>query len=184
NKRVCEIIRKGGNSFLPALLQAVPSSRGVFFDQSSFLLQVKAQFEVTFPELLERVEFVEANFPNELPFADIYIFREILNGMDDFHVLQVLNVIRNFKSQGKKQIRLIWSDFELDHPYPYIHPLISSIDLSYLVTSNGKVRTVEEREALLRKAGFETILTRRVNSMHAITEARFANINAGSILET
>ncbi len=137
----------GGNgAFLSSLLGSHDQVSGVLFDQESAIRAAESGRGGS----LSRCELVAGDFFNRVPSGgDTYILKRVLFDWTDEEAVKILE---NCRKAADGDARLL-----------IIEPLIGSrneqtpahlYDITFLVLLTGRVRTVDEYSALLRRAGF------------------------------
>jgi precorrin-6B methylase 2 len=143
----------GGNgSLLVALLDRLPSLRGIVFD----LPHVAAEAEAFVAEagLGDRCRVVAGDFANGVPEgADAYVLSHILHGMPNEEAVALL---RRIGASMAAAGRVLILDGVVGPPND---PDMKLMDMLMLVLSDGRERTEEEWRRLLEDGGFELTRT-------------------------
>jgi len=140
----------GRGTFLATVLAAYPAMRGILFDQPHVVASagpVLARAGVT-----ERCQVVGGSFLDAVPpGADVYTLCNTVADWDDELGSRVLQNVRTvLPAQGK----VLVIDRVFPSPDDPSHSLVAFLDLWFLVMEGGLIRTRDEYERLLTRAGF------------------------------
>ncbi|MBW6473518.1 MAG: hypothetical protein K0B14_10365 [Anaerolineaceae bacterium] len=139
---VCDI-GGGQGVLLQTLLEENPHLQGILFDQSSVLeTHILA-------DLSDRVKVEAGNFFEKVPAADLMILKSVLHNWEDEKALMILNNCREVMSPSS---RLLIIEMIIDSPTDQIGAFY---DLNMQVLFNGKERTEEEFDGLLKQANLQ-----------------------------
>jgi hypothetical protein len=154
----------GRGGLLLALLDSSPSiERGVLFDQSSVIEEVRAVHGIASDE---RVELVGGDFFSAVPAgADLYVMKWILHDWDDEECVRLLNVCRQAMHTNS---RLLVADVVIDPGRS--DELTYAMDLEMLVSLGGKERTAAEFAAIYDAAGLRLTRIIPTASMYSLVE--------------
>ena len=139
---VCDI-GGGQGILLQTLLEKNPHMQGKLFDQQSVVNTH------VLSELSDRASVEAGNFFEKVPAADLMILKSVLHNWDDEKALMILNNCREVMSPSSK---LLIIEMLIDSPTDLIG---SFYDLNMQVLFNGKERTKEEFDGLLKKANLQ-----------------------------
>lgn len=155
----------GDGTLLAELLVRNPKLRGIAFEQPAAL--AIARRTMADHAVADRCELVAGDFLAEVPAgADIYVIKSVIHNWNDESALRIL---RNCRAAAGERGRLLLIERALTTD----DPLETAIrDLSMLVLLGGQSRSVEEHEALLRRAGFSVERTLASPSGYCLLEAR------------
>lgn len=133
----------GRGHLLRAVLERVPSARGVLFDLPQVIHEVA---DLESPRLaLAPGDF----FKDPLPACDAYLVMEVIHDWADEEAGAILRAIR---AAAPDHARLLLIEQVVpDDPGPH---WAGTLDVLMLVVTGGLQRTVEEYEALLAASGF------------------------------
>ncbi|MGD9796492.1 MAG: methyltransferase [Acidimicrobiia bacterium] len=155
----------GTGALLAALLRAVPSARGILFDQPQVV--AGAGPELAAAGVADRVYVVAGSFFESVPAgADAYVLRRILHDWTDDRAVEILRCIR--RSIGA-DARLLVVDAVVGGPNE--DPQAKFLDLGMLVSAGGRERTDEEWAALLGAGGFARVATTPATGTSHVIEA-------------
>jgi hypothetical protein len=141
----------GAGTLLAEVVAARPGLRGVLVEAPGVLAE--AERVLSDRGVLERVELVEGDLFGELPAvgADLYVLKNILHDWDDPTSARILGGVRRAMAPGARLV-VIEQIQERNEP----HPFASLSDIQMLTQCvDGRERSREELQALLRGAGFE-----------------------------
>lgn len=139
---VCDI-GGGQGVLLQTILSENPHLQGILFDQSS-VLETHILADMT-----DRVKVEAGNFFERVPSADVMILKSVLHNWEDEKALMILNNCREVMSRSS---RLLIIEMIIDSPTDHIGAFY---DLNMQVLFNGKERTKEEFDSLLKKANLQ-----------------------------
>lgn len=133
----------GRGHLLQAILEAVPTARGVLFD----LPHVVAEAEGFASERLtpQPGDF----FKDPLPACDAYVVMEVIHAWDDGHALAILGAVRRAARPGATL--LVVEQMIPEHAGPH---WAKTLDLHMLALLGGRQRSRREYAALMEQAGF------------------------------
>jgi len=133
----------GRGHLLSAVLERVPTARGVLFDLPHV---VEDEAGVTAPRLTRQAgDF----FKDELPVCDAYLVMEVIYDWSDAKAVSILKAIRRAAPSHAKL--LLIEQMVPDDPGPAWSKML---DIHMLALIGGKQRTRREYEALFDAAGF------------------------------
>jgi hypothetical protein len=133
----------GRGHLLSAVLERVPTARGVLFDLPHVL---EDEAGATSPGLTRQAgDF----FKDELPVCDAYLVMEVIYDWSDAQALSILKAIRRAAPSHAKL--LVIDQIVPDDPGPAWSKML---DIHMLALIGGKQRTQREYEALFDAAGF------------------------------
>jgi hypothetical protein len=145
-----KIVDVGGShgTLLVALLQTVPTTKGVLFDRPNVIAE--AQHVIEDLGLIERVELVGGDFFQAVPAGgDLYLLKWILHDWDD---AQCRVILKNIHHAAASQSKLLLIE-RLLPAAPEPSP-VHLMDLTMLVLFGGRERSQEEFQTLLSSAGY------------------------------
>lgn len=138
----------GRGALLAALLERFPGMRGVLFDQPQVVAQAAPLLEGA--GVAGRCEVVAGSFFDAVPpGGDAYVLKSILHDWEDDEATGILRRCREAMAPGAA---LLVVEFELGEPNR--QPLAKFADLTMLVGTGGRERSLGEYGALLEAAGF------------------------------
>ncbi len=156
----------GGGVLMCQILDKNPQTRGIVFDQPRTIEETKER--IAERNLTHRCEAIGGNFFKELPpGADAYILKHVLRDWDDESVVKILSRIR----EAIPEDGLLLIVDAIVNPKNNTDRMLKLIDTQMMVDAGGGLRTREEFEELLGRAGF------------AIQRVQSTMIIDGSILE-
>jgi hypothetical protein len=133
----------GRGHLLSALLERVPTARGVLFDLPHV---VEDAAGATSPRLTRQAgDF----FKDSLPVCDAYLVMEVIHDWNDAESVSILKAIRRAAPSHAKL--LLIEEMVPDDPGPAWPKML---DIHMLALIGGKQRTRREYEALFDEAGF------------------------------
>jgi hypothetical protein len=147
---ICDVAG-GAGTLLGEVLVARPGLRGVLLEAPGVLAE--AEKHLGSRGVRERVELIEGDLFGELPEvgADLYLLKNILHDWDDPTAARILAGVRGAMPAGARLV-VIEQIQERNEP----HPFASLSDIQMLTQCvDGRERSREELQALLRGAGFE-----------------------------
>lgn len=168
--RFGRIMDVGGNRgvLLLSILRAFPQTRGVLFDREEVVRALDAQRGEL--DVGDRLELVGGDFLQVIPAGcDAYVLRNVLQDWDDEQATSLLSNCRKAMSEDSTLLvigRLIEPG---NDPYPG-----KLTDLTMMVLTGGRERTLAEHRALFERAGLSLGPVTRTSAMVAILEARRA----------
>ncbi len=138
----------GDGAFLTALLARHPKMRGTLFDQPHVV--AKSRTPALSAELAHRCHMVAGDFFAEVPaHADAYVLKWILHDWDDDAAIDIL---RSCGRAMRPASKLLAIEHVIGPPNSADEGKI--LDLTMMVTTGGRERTLEEFSALFISAGF------------------------------
>ena len=141
----------GRGHLLSALLERVPTARGVLFDLPHV---VGDEAGATSPRLTRQAgDF----FKDKLPVCDVYVVMEVIHDWNDAQSVSILKAIRQAAPSHAKL--LLIEEMVPDDPGPAWSKIL---DIHMLALIGGKQRTRREYEALFDAAGFS--FTREIDT--------------------
>lgn len=136
----------GRGGLLAAILAEYPQATGLLFDQAQVLADPG---ELAAAGLLERCELVSGDFFREVPpGADTYLLKRIIHDWDDDKAVALL---KNCRRAMGRESRLLIVDAVMrpgNAPDPN-----KATDVSLMVLTEGRERSADEFERLMRAAG-------------------------------
>jgi C-methyltransferase len=147
------------SGLLMAILDAVPSARGVLFDRPDAVSSLSRQSE--------RLRVCAGDvFVDPLPTADIYVLSEVICDWGDREATRILRAVRLAASPGVIVLIVenIVSDDEIDSR-------LLIVDLATMAITGGRRRTGKELTMLLRDAQFRVIAVLDTDGPMRIVEA-------------
>jgi len=146
----------GHGHLLRAVLERVPTAKGVLFDQPHVIQEVGDLASERF--MLKSGDF----FKDDLPVCDAYLLMEIIHDWGDDEALKILKAVHRAALPHSKLLlieRIIPND-----PGP---DWTKILDIHMLTLFGGKQRTRQEYETLFDKAGFS--LEREISTGSDVT---------------
>ncbi len=147
----------GMGNLIVSILQKTPTLQGISFDQPA--VAEAAKHHISSSDVADRCQVIQGNFFEAVPQGgDAYLISFVLMDWDDDHVLQILQNCHRAMAPGNRLLiveALIGAQNE-----PTFGKVLDLLEISE--TPSGRVRTAEEHNALLDKAGFK--MTRVVSS--------------------
>jgi hypothetical protein len=141
-KTVCDI-GGGQGVLLQTILLENPHLQGILFDQESV---IKTH---VLSDLADRVSAKAGNFFDKIPSADLMILKSVLHNWEDEKALMILDNCREVMSSSS---RLLIIEMLIETPTNLIGAFY---DLNMQVLLNGKERTEDEFDDLLKKANLQ-----------------------------
>ncbi len=136
----------GSGILLSTILKTHPQVKGVLFDLSHVAEQATARFKGM--ALSDRSQFVEGNFFEFVPEADVYILSHVLHDWTDEQCITILENCKKANPAAKVLvIGMVIPPGDTFHPGKLI-------DLQMLTLLGGQERTKEEYAALFTRAGY------------------------------
>lgn len=133
----------GRGHLLQAVLDRVPSAKGVLFDQSHVIKEVAGLAS-------ERLTLQAGDFfKDALPACDAYLVMEVIHDWNDANSVSILKAIRQAAPPHAKL--LLIETMIPDDPGPHWS---KNLDIHMLTFIGGRQRTQQGYAALLAKAGF------------------------------
>ncbi|KAF0498499.1 hydroxyneurosporene methyltransferase [Gigaspora margarita] len=151
----------GIGSYLFQLMTHYPAMKGVLYELPSVIEMSEKLWSINHKQLLNRVQFVRADFfINPPPPADIYFLRSILHNWPDEKAIEILKTVRsaisltnvNSETTSYFKPKLLIAERIIDDNTPSI---IYQVDIMMMFMANGKERTKPEIEKLLDKSGWK-----------------------------
>ena len=142
----------GDGSFMIALLQGHPKTKGVLFDLPH--VAEKAKKRIAHAGFVDRCEVVAGDALTSVPAGgDAYILSRMMGGFDDEHMTKIL---KNCHRGMTPKAKLLLIDRVLPARMKHsaaVQPLVMS-DLNMMVVYGGRERNPTEHQALVEAAGF------------------------------
>ena len=156
-----------GGAMLYALLQLHPDLQGIVFDRPQVVTSARA--EAVKLGLQERVTAVGGDLFESVPEADLYLLKHILHDWDDDSCICILkNCRRGLRPRGRiAVIELLLAEIG----EPGIAPLY---DVTMMVMSSGRERSLPEFHRLFEAAGLAATKVTRTTTPMVILEAAAA----------
>ena len=156
-----------GGAMLYALLQLHPDLQGIVFDRPQVVASARA--EAVKLGFHERVTAVGGDFFESVPEADLYLLKHILHDWDDESCICILkNCRRGLRPRGRiAVIELLLGEIG----EPGIAPLY---DVTMMVMSSGRERSLPEFQRLFEAAGLAATKVTRTTTPMVILEAAAA----------
>jgi hypothetical protein len=143
-KTICDI-GGGQGVLLQTILSENPHLQGILFDQES-VIETHVLSDLT-----DRARVEAGNFFEKVPSADLMILKSVLHNWEDEKVLMILNNCQKVMSSSS---RLLIIEMLIESPTNLIGAFY---DLNMQVLLNGKERTEEEFDVLLKKTNLQLI---------------------------
>ena len=156
-----------GGAMLYALLQLHPDLQGIVFDRPQVVASARA--EAVKLGFHERVTAVGGDFFESVPEADLYLLKHILHDWDDESCICILKTCRRgLRPRGRiAVIELLLGEIG----EPGIAPLF---DVTMMVMSSGRERSLVEFQRLFEAAGLAATKVTRTTTPMVILEAAAA----------
>ncbi len=168
---VCDV-GGGHGHLLCTLIRDTPSVEGSVLELPN-VVEDEAQHWHEPMGLTDRVRFVEGDFFEDVPGADVYLLKHILHDWDDSECVEILSTIRE---AAPDDARLFNCEFVV--PEPDQSHLAKLFDVHMMVATNGRERTEKEHVELFEAAGFEHVETHRSEEVPLATvEGRITDAN-------
>ena len=136
----------GGVALIQALLEANPHLHGILYDRPEAV--AKPPLTARLLDLKGRLLIEAGDYISSVPRADLYLLKYVLHNWDDAMCIRILsNCRRSLRAGG----RLLVIERQADDAEDAA--LGAVMDLSMLVLTGGRERTVPEYEALYAAAG-------------------------------
>jgi ubiquinone/menaquinone biosynthesis C-methylase UbiE len=156
----------GQGTLILEVLRAFPRTRGVLFDRSE-VIRAAAE-RLAHLEAADRLELAGGDFMDELPSGcDAIVLRNVLQDWGDEEAQKLLTNCKRAMSRGGTLLvigRLIEPG---NDPYPG-----KFTDLTMMVLTGGRERTLEEHWELFARAGFAPGAVTKTSALCAIIEGR------------
>jgi hypothetical protein len=153
-----------GGAMLHSLLQLHPHLHGIVFDRPQVVASARAE-AVRFG-LQERVTAVGGDFFESVPEADLYLLKHILHDWDDEACISILKNCRRALRPGGRIAVIELLIGEIGEPG--IAPLF---DVTMMVMSSGRERSLVEFQRLFEAAGLAAAKVTTTNTPMVILEA-------------
>ena len=152
---------------LHALLQLHPDLQGIVFDRLHVVVSARA--EAVRLGLEQQVTALGGDFFESVPEADLYLLKHILHDRDDDACICILQNCRRALRPGSRiaVIELLLGETG----EPSIAPLF---DLTMMVMSSGRERSLVEFQRLFEAAGLAATKVTKTTTPMAILEATAA----------
>ncbi len=132
----------GHGQLLQAILEQSPHTKGILFDQSHVIEEVRELAS-------ERLTLHPGSFfEDDLPTCDLYLLMEVLHDWDDEHCLLILQGVR--RAMSLRSRLLVIERIYPEAPGP---DWTKSLDIQMMTVFGGKQRTQGEHETLFHQAG-------------------------------
>lgn len=165
--RFARIIDVGGGqgALLARILQVNPLARGVLYDLAPVVAAARDALQQA--GVGERCETVAGSFLESIPAGgDCYILKDILlDWVDD----RAAHILRNCRKAAGEKATLLIIEIMMASDRPGIEAAMA--DMRMMVMNGGRLRTREEAQALLRKAGFALVEMIPVGFSHQMIAA-------------
>jgi hypothetical protein len=161
----------GHGAFLAAILRARPRARGVLFDAPHVLNGAPPILEEA--GVADRCTVIAGNFFESVPEGGaIYTLKIIIHDWDDDHATTILrNCARAMRGQGRLLVIESLMPSGVATQSPEFHSAARA-DVTMMMWTGGKHRTIEEFEALFKAAGLELARVIPIGGHNSIIEAR------------
>lgn len=159
-----------------AVLRANPGFKAVVFDLDKGIEGAKVFLPEEYPDVYSRMSLVKGSFFESVPTGgDFYILKYILHDWSDENSIKILQTVSKALKATQQATSKSPSVLVVEHLYDYppVHSHIAFMDMVMLGIS-GRERTLEEFEALLRKAGLRLVAVHSTRSIMTILEAKLA----------
>jgi hypothetical protein len=160
----------GGNegAFLVEVLRACAGLHGVIFDSPHVIEGAAPRLARLEPGVRERIEVAGGDFLREVPSGcDAYVLRNVLQDWDDERAHTLLTKCRDAMSGRAASLLVIGRLLE---PGNERHPG-KFTDMTMMVLTGGRERTIDEMRALLVGAGFVVGSVTTTTAMVTVVEA-------------
>jgi hypothetical protein len=148
----------GLGHLLKAILQKVPTARGVLFDQPHVVAQAAST---------DRLELRGGDFfRGPLPQCDCYILMEVLHDWTDEQCVDILRQVRAAASKDAK-VLVVETVLPPDNRPHFAHHL----DINMMVLTGGRERTPDEFSRLFSDSGFRFSRVIPARGVYSIVEA-------------
>ena len=161
NKIIADI---GGSTgfLLSEILKKHPKTEGILFDFKG--ITDKTENYIKRSGLENRCRIISGDFFTNIPAeADLYILKEVLHDWNDQKVKKILINCRKAMPQHAKLLII-------EHLKDINNSASLLLDVSMMLTTGGKERTVEEFSALLNETGFKITHVHRAGQSLQMTE--------------
>lgn len=156
----------GQGALLAGILKDNPSVHGVLFDLEPVVQG--AQETIKNAGISERYEIIGGSILEGIPAGgDAYILKNILNDWDDGDVTRILS---NCRQVMKEEQTLLIIEQIIPSSKPTLD--VTMGDLRMMVQNGGRLRTREEYQPLLRRAGFELTKVIPIGGPYQILEGK------------
>jgi O-methyltransferase domain len=162
----CAVDVGGANGKLLQLLQRDnPSLRGIVFDRPNIVEHAKAAIKRS--GLEDRTSTVGGSFFESIPAGDLLLLKFILHDWPDDECVTILqNCRRAIASGGRIAI--------VDMVFDKANPHAGLADLALLMASSGRVRSIEEFDALFDAAGLQRTAVLKTGTPQSVIEVGLA----------
>ena len=133
----------GRGHLLQAILEVVPTARGLLFDLPPVIEEVNGLAS-------DRLSLQAGDFfKDPLPVCDAYLLMEVIHDWDDTQAVSILQGVRRAAPSGAKV--LVIEQMIPDDPGPH---WAKTLDLHMLALLGGRQRSRQQYASLLQQAGF------------------------------
>jgi ubiquinone/menaquinone biosynthesis C-methylase UbiE len=158
-------IAGGQGFFLTSILNKHKNIRGTVFDLPQVINNSQQHFKDT--GLSDRANFIAGSFFESIPAGgDLYLLKNIIHNWNDEDSIKILQNIRKVMPQNGR-VLIIEMIIENDNNPSWG----KMMDLYMMIGLNGKERTRDEYQGLLKKAGFKIERIKRTVSPMSIIVA-------------
>jgi O-methyltransferase domain len=155
----------GTGHLLGSLLVKYPHMKGTLLELES-VISKKESLLVSKLGVTERCSYVSGDMfstSNQLPSADAYIMKMILNDWSDWSDEECVHILSNLYRSSPGHARLFIAEHIIQGPdIPHFSKLF---DIHMMCAAYGKERTVDEYSSLIERAGWKHIQTLRPPSI-------------------
>ena len=165
-------------TFLVAILQRNPSQKGTLCDLPQVAERAEKQWRSLYSEsLTSRTSFVGCDFlqsgmlPRPAQDKEAYVLRDILHDWSDDKVLIILRSLRQAIGDNRSAVVLLVETL-LPGALAGIEPSMKHLlDITMLVSVDGKERTKQEFHDLLQQTGFVLKAVHATRGLYKVIEA-------------
>lgn len=154
-----------GGAMLDALLRVHPDLRGIVFDRPHVVATAAMAGKLAFRE---RITAVGGDFFESVPEADLYLLKHILHDWDDDACIRILKNCRRSLRPGGRVAVIEFLLGEIGEP-----SLAPLFDVTMMVMSSGRERTLVEYQRLFETAGLRATNVIPTKTPMTILEAVF-----------
>lgn len=152
-------------SLIGGLLELHPNARGIVFDLPATIEAGRAVWRNK--PFADRLEAAGGDFFKSVPEGDLYLLKLILHDWNDEDSIKILRTVR--KSIPPEGRLFIIETILPDAPSPHVG---WGMDITMMVCTGGRERSVADLGALLDKAGFSVCGLHPTPSPYSLLEAR------------